>query len=91
MEQGYRTPTLRSLLKEASKYLDPFNNNEHKELYSKIQVELKFMDAAQNELHALAEKMADSYETGESQDMNAAVNIYRIYYPKNHASDHSRA
>ena len=76
----YETPVLRTLLKEAADTLDPFNNNEHSDLYKKIQMVLKY-GAPETKLHGLAEAMATAYETGESRDLNAAVKLYRLQYP----------
>lgn len=77
---GYQTPALRDLLTECSNKLDPFNKNEDKDLFDRIQIALRWGN--DSELQKLAENMAQAYETGESCDMHAAVHLYRLKYPK---------
>ena len=78
---GYQTPTLVSLLEEAKNHIDAFNNNAHRDLCKRIDTALRY-SAANDDLHALAEAMAQAYETGESRDMHCATKLYRLKYPK---------
>lgn len=79
--ETYKTPTMKSLLEEAKNHLDPFNNNEHRDLQRRIDTAIKY-SVPNDELHDIVEQIAEAYETGEGRDLHYSIERYRRMYPK---------